>query len=224
MTACTSCGNDVTGKNFCPNCGASTRITAGYSTPAPLTCARCGRQSDPGVRFCNNCGNQLVPSTPAWQAGNRYPQANYPEAPYQQQPTNYSGGPTGYAPYQPPYGHQVPGVPNTPAQPQMVLCCPTCQAISALGTSYCQNCHSSLIGVYPTPVHPPRPANEVHIHHHHGQPGHPGNYYGPHGYPNRRHGDSGPLDGMGGVLAAGAGGLVGGLILGEVAEEIFDDD
>jgi hypothetical protein len=29
---------------------------------------------------------------------------------------------------------------------------------------------------------------------------------------------------MGGALAAGAGGLVGGLILGEIAEEIFDDD
>jgi double zinc ribbon protein len=219
MTTCTSCGNNVTGKNFCSNCGAPTRTSAGYSAPAPLTCARCGGQNDPGVRFCNNCGNQLASGTP----GNPYLQANYAEAPYQQQPAGYPGSPTGYTSYQHPYGHQVPG------QSQMVLCCPTCQTVSAVGTPYCQGCHSSLIGVSPTPVHVPGHSSEVHIHHHHGQPApyrQPGHYsqYGQHGYPYRRRGDSGPLDGMGGMLAAGAGGLVGGLILGEVAEEIFDDD
>jgi sporulation-control protein len=50
----------------------------------------------------------------------------------------------------------------------------------------------------------------------------PYGYPGQPGYHQRR--NSGPLDGWGGALAAGAGGLVGGLILGEVAEEIFDDD
>jgi hypothetical protein len=235
MTVCSSCGNDVTGKNFCSNCGTSSRAAAGYSAPASLTCARCGRQSDPGVRFCNNCGSQLTPSTPAWQAGNQYPQVPYP-----QQPTNYSGSPAGQAPYQHPYGQQVPGVPSVPSQPQMVLRCPTCQIISAVGTPYCQGCHNSLIGVAPTPVQAGHPG-EVHIHYHHEQPvpygqpapyGQPSPYgqygqpvpYGQQGYPYRRRGNSGPLDGMGGVLAAGAGGLVGGLILGEVAEEIFDDD
>lgn len=51
-----------------------------------------------------------------------------------------------------------------------------------------------------------------------GQPG-----YGAHqGYDHPGQQQRGP--GMGGMLAAGAAGVVGGVVLGEVAEEMFGDD
>ncbi|MBE3560295.1 MAG: zinc ribbon domain-containing protein [Ktedonobacteraceae bacterium] len=212
MVRCTVCGAEVTGKNFCSNCGAPAQPAIGAS--APLICERCGRQSDPGARFCNHCGDPFgPPAPPAYQPGNAYGHTNYPAAPPPPQPA-YPPAP------QPHYGQPV------PPQPQMVLRCPVCQAISALGSQYCANCHNSLQGIPPTPVQTPGQVGEIHIHHHHGQPapyGYPPHGYPQHGYP-RRYGDSGPLDGWGGALAAGAGGLLGGLVLGEVAEEIFDDD
>jgi len=75
--------------------------------------------------------------------------------------------------------------------------------------------------------------SEVHIHHHNA-PGHYNqhgyyNQYGHHGHHghHRRH-HSGPLDdlgeGMGGALLAGGAGLVGGMVLGEVLEDVFDED
>jgi hypothetical protein len=195
MTTCTSCGNNVAGKNFCPHCGASAGNVIEYRAPAPLTCTHCGRQSDPGVHFCNACGSQL----------------------HQQQPASYPEY------HQPPYGHQVPGAFGVPGQPQMVLCCPTCRTLWVVGTPYCQSCHSNLIGVVPTPVYALSHPGEMHSHHHHGQP-FPHGKHKKHKKHDHHHSHSGPLDGMGGMLAAGAGGLLGGMILGEVVEEIFDDD
>jgi sporulation-control protein len=47
--------------------------------------------------------------------------------------------------------------------------------------------------------------------------------YGPGGYGHGGHGRRGGGMGMGTVVAAGAAGIVGGLVTGEVLEEVFDD-
>src|SRR6266571_2446928 len=60
MATCTSCGSDVTGKKFCPECGTPVQLTAvptasGSAAPATTFCSNCGKQSTPGEHFCSNC-------------------------------------------------------------------------------------------------------------------------------------------------------------------------
>src|SRR5438093_13388480 len=65
MTTCTSCGNDVTGKKFCPECGTpvQSRSTAvGGTQVAVATCPRCNGEVKPGAAFCMHCGSALSTS------------------------------------------------------------------------------------------------------------------------------------------------------------------
>src|SRR3989442_15032395 len=69
MANCTSCGSDVTGKKFCPQCGtpiqSPTTISAS-SQPASLSiCPRCNGEVKPGAAFCTNCGQDLRVSAAA---------------------------------------------------------------------------------------------------------------------------------------------------------------
>ncbi len=64
MATCTSCGNDVTGKKFCPECGTPVQPTGTPATPATEssatnTCARCNGIVKPGAAFCMHCGSSL---------------------------------------------------------------------------------------------------------------------------------------------------------------------
>ncbi len=64
MATCTSCGNDVTGKKFCQQCGTpvqATSIPSTSSQPAPASniCPRCNGVVNPGAAFCNNCGSSM---------------------------------------------------------------------------------------------------------------------------------------------------------------------
>src|SRR6266702_1381105 len=63
MAACTSCGADVTGKKFCPECGAPVQPTVApvtSSQPASLSiCPRCNGENKLGAAFCMNCGSSL---------------------------------------------------------------------------------------------------------------------------------------------------------------------
>lgn len=63
MTTCASCGSDVTGRKFCPQCGTPVQTTY---TPIPNsqtttnTCPRCGGEVKPGTVFCGHCGSALT--------------------------------------------------------------------------------------------------------------------------------------------------------------------
>jgi Double zinc ribbon/zinc-ribbon domain len=60
MATCTSCGNDVTGKKFCPECGTPVQPTSPpVNAEAGLTCPRCNSANKPGASFCMNCGSSL---------------------------------------------------------------------------------------------------------------------------------------------------------------------
>jgi hypothetical protein len=54
MATCTSCGRDVTGKKFCPDCGAAVQVE-----PATATCPRCNGSVKAGAAFCMHCGSSL---------------------------------------------------------------------------------------------------------------------------------------------------------------------
>ncbi len=64
MTTCSSCGNDVTGKKFCSDCGSPVQPTSpqGASGQFLPTCSHCGEDVKPGASFCMHCGAALTTS------------------------------------------------------------------------------------------------------------------------------------------------------------------
>ncbi|TMF46767.1 MAG: zinc-ribbon domain-containing protein [Chloroflexi bacterium] len=60
MTNCSNCGNDVTGKKFCPECGTAVQVTAPPAAESSTnTCPRCNGVVKPGASFCMHCGSSL---------------------------------------------------------------------------------------------------------------------------------------------------------------------
>ncbi len=59
--SCVSCGSDVTGKKFCPECGTPVQSTGipTMNIPAMTTCPRCGGEVKAGAAFCMHCGSAL---------------------------------------------------------------------------------------------------------------------------------------------------------------------
>lgn len=57
MTSCTHCGQDVTGKKFCPSCGTAVQVAE--MTPAMTTCPRCAGAVKASAAFCMHCGSSL---------------------------------------------------------------------------------------------------------------------------------------------------------------------
>ena len=64
MITCSSCGNDVTGKKFCSDCGSPVQPTSlqGASGQFLQTCSHCGGNVKPGASFCMHCGTALTAS------------------------------------------------------------------------------------------------------------------------------------------------------------------
>lgn len=134
MTTCSKCGNDVTGKKFCSQCGSAVQQAAVTNCPHcsgevsadAAFCAHCGSSlrsgtspHQPTVRacsacgtmvpaqngFCTNCGHNMnTASSPQQQ----YPTPSYPQDPYnsqQYQQTPYQqSGQYPQPPYQQPSG------------------------------------------------------------------------------------------------------------------------
>lgn len=61
MASCTSCGTDVTGKKFCPECGTPVQPTgsAENQSASMNVCPRCNGAVKPGAAFCTHCGSSL---------------------------------------------------------------------------------------------------------------------------------------------------------------------
>src|SRR5437588_12473311 len=73
MATCTSCGHDVTGKKFCPECGTPVQPTGTVASEADATstCPRCSGTVKPGAAFCMHCGSSLSPQVVAVTAQSR---------------------------------------------------------------------------------------------------------------------------------------------------------
>src|SRR5579863_7940156 len=64
MATCTSCGNDVTGKKFCPECGTPVQVAAAPTAEAATSaCPRCNGVIKAGASFCMHCGSALSAQT-----------------------------------------------------------------------------------------------------------------------------------------------------------------
>jgi Double zinc ribbon len=127
---------------FCTNCGQSMRTSTAPEVPAaPVApiCANCGKQNNPGVNFCSQCGSPLSHGT-----GLPGPQTMY------SQPPQYSQ----YPQQTPQYAAQYPQQPMMNQQP-MVLRCPICMAMAPLGTPNCLSCRTSLAHVTPPTANMP---------------------------------------------------------------------
>src|SRR5437762_9062189 len=61
MASCTSCGHDVTGKKFCPECGTPVQQAeiVESETNSTTVCPRCNGVVKPGASFCMHCGSSL---------------------------------------------------------------------------------------------------------------------------------------------------------------------
>ena len=58
MVTCTSCGSDVTGKKFCPRCGATVQPAEPVQVGDQF-CPHCNGAVKPGAAFCMHCGASL---------------------------------------------------------------------------------------------------------------------------------------------------------------------
>ncbi len=69
MTTCVSCGSDVTGKKFCPQCGTPVQasVAPALNAFAIATCPRCGGELKAGAAFCMHCGSALHTAQPVAQ-------------------------------------------------------------------------------------------------------------------------------------------------------------
>ena len=67
---CATCGKPVNGEENCPHCGAlnlssetTTYVEKERPEDKPTTCPKCGKEVEPGHRFCPHCGELIfVPS------------------------------------------------------------------------------------------------------------------------------------------------------------------
>ncbi|GHO45608.1 zinc ribbon domain-containing protein [Ktedonospora formicarum] len=178
---CVSCGADVTGKKFCPECGTSVQAARTVHR-----CPHCQSEVRPGVAFCGSCGQSLRGATPPPPPATRGCPSCHAELPlssafctncgYQVQASTSASASGQYAqypsqpqtaypasqPYQQPsqypqpYGQQGFGGGYQPdpmlGQGQMALRCPTCMAMAPVGTTNCRSCRTSLVGVVPMPM------------------------------------------------------------------------
>lgn len=165
---CSACHAEVPVANaFCTNCGSNMQVGAPpppMAAPTSSFCTSCGQQNAPGVHFCAACGGPIGAAAPMAQPQYGQP-AQYPQyapQPPQYDPTQYGQpGSAQYAPntqypqqgygqpqYQQGQQYQQPGYQQQP----MILRCPTCMAMSPLGTPACPSCHTGLAGIVPTPA------------------------------------------------------------------------
>lgn len=159
MVSCTSCGFDVTGKKFCPECGTPVQSPsyANAQSALPTTCPRCGGAVKPGAGFCMHCGAALnasaaqyaQPARPMTPPPPPPPVAQFRVCPAcQTQVASENMFCTGC-------GHDMRVA--TPAQ----VACPSCGRQNAAGVRFCAGCGSQLVpaaqpgyaqpGQYPQP-------------------------------------------------------------------------
>ena len=137
MTTCTSCGSDVTGKKFCPECGTPVqpKSTPMASTQfaSPATCPRCNGEVRPGAAFCMHCGSAL--STPAVMTAPPPPATHPCPACHAQVPVE-----SAFCVH---CGHNM-RAPAPQMAPAASAVCTNCGRQNAPGLRFCANCGSSL--------------------------------------------------------------------------------
>jgi hypothetical protein len=167
-------------------------------------CTTCGKQNDPGVRFCGGCGSQIgaptggytsYPAQPQYQSGQYAPQQSQWQSNQYPPQTQYQS--YGQPNYPQQYGQPAPYQQGGYQQQPMVVRCPICMAEAPVGTPNCLSCRTNLSNIVPTPASS--------------------------NYPNQQSGMGGMMQGNGGKYAMGALGGAAAVIGGEILlNEVMD--
>src|SRR5215471_11440824 len=151
MASCTSCGYDVTGKKFCPECGTPVHSTesAQIENDTQNVCPRCNGLIKPGAAFCMHCGSSLNPQTAV--------ATSTPSPSVQSQPPTqtciacHAQVPTEMA-FCTNCGQSMRTTTGPDVQAAPV--CPNCGKQNNPGVNFCAQCGSSLAQGTATPVQP----------------------------------------------------------------------
>jgi hypothetical protein len=166
MATCTSCGADVTGKKFCPECGTPAQPavspTSSSQPASSSSCPRCSGEVKPGAAFCMHCGSVLSAPAMVAQPSTRPCPACRTEVPVESafctncgQNMQVSAPSMAQPVYPQQYGQMGYQQDSMLGQQPMVLRCPVCMAMAPVGTPNCPSCQSNLAGVVPTPANIP---------------------------------------------------------------------
>ncbi len=144
MATCTSCGNDVTGKKFCQQCGTpvqqvATPAPASQAAPMNNTCPRCNEPVNPRAAFCNHCGSSLSAQVVAPTAIPSQPTTSRCPACQADVPINNA--------FCTNCGQNM----HTPAAPASPFCT-NCGHQNAPGVRFCASCGNQLGASTPTPM------------------------------------------------------------------------
>ena len=151
MATCTNCGNDVTGKKFCPECGTPVQAAVAPTVEAATsTCPRCGGTVKAGASFCMHCGASLTAQTSVATAQSQAVQAEQPQtrqciACHAEVPTTTAFCTNCGQPM------QATASASAPAAPSMVYC-NNCGRQNAAGVRFCGGCGSPLGTGTPAPA------------------------------------------------------------------------
>jgi predicted amidophosphoribosyltransferase len=139
MASCTSCGNDVTGKKFCPQCGTPVQPTGDNRDQAVSTdvCPRCNGPVKPGAAFCMHCGSSLSAQAAVATATPSQPLTRSCIACHTEIPVGLAFCTNCGQSMQ---TSATPAVPATPA----ITVCSNCGRQNNLGVNFCAGCGSPL--------------------------------------------------------------------------------
>lgn len=156
MATCTSCGRDVSGKKFCPDCGTPVQVAP--VSAATTSCPRCGGTIKASAAFCMHCGSSLgaqalasstTPSTAVVQPATRQCPACRVEVPSGSAFCTNCGQSmaTGQAPV------------SSAAAPNQAYCT-NCGAHNNAGSRFCNSCGQALAPGAPVQNSAYQPANQ----------------------------------------------------------------
>lgn len=139
MVTCTSCGHDITGKKFCPDCG--TPVQTAPTEVATSSCPRCGGSVRASAAFCMHCGSSLGAQALAASAA---PVTAVARPTTQQCPACHTEVPNGNA-FCTNCGQSLTtGQAPAPAPAPSQAICVSCGAHNTPGARFCNNCGQSL--------------------------------------------------------------------------------
>lgn len=131
MVNCTFCGNNVTGKKFCPDCGTPVKMDNSFSGSS-ATCPQCHGAIQPGTSFCMHCGTSLQASA-----------STPPSPPVMRSCPVCHNNVAGESIFCTQCGHDMRN--SAPAGIQ----CTQCGRQNAAGVRFCGGCGSQLVGGAP---------------------------------------------------------------------------
>ncbi len=138
MQTCTSCGRDVTGKKFCPDCGTAVRAME----VATAVCPRCSGTIKPNAAFCMHCGTSLGAQALAATTAASQPVVQQCPACHTEIPANSAFCTNCGQSFQ---ASQMPSAPVAPAS----LFCTGCGTQNMAGSHFCNRCGQDLTNAVP---------------------------------------------------------------------------